>query len=141
LVVGELAAGVIVLDSSVALAAMDYTDPNHERVLEVLTNEQGSLILPVAILSELTYMIERNFGERILDEFLVNVSNRDFVLDCGERDIDRILELIRRYKDFPLGFADAAVVACGERNGGLIATLDFRHFGPIAREGSIQLAV
>ncbi len=120
---------------------MDYTDPNHERVLEVLTNEQGSLILPVAILSELTYMIERNFGERILDEFLVNVSNRDFVLDCGERDIDRILELIRRYKDFPLGFADAAVVACGERNGGLIATLDFRHFGPIAREGSIQLAV
>jgi predicted nucleic acid-binding protein len=132
---------VIVLDSSAVLAALDYTDPNHERVMDVLAEEQGSLVLPVAMLSELTYMIERNFGEQILDEFLVNVSRRDFVLDCGEHDIDRIVELIRRYSDFPLGFADAAVVACGERNGGLIATLDFRHFGPIAREGTIQLAI
>lgn len=86
-------------------------------------------------------MIERNFGEQILDEFLVSVSNGDFLLDCGEQDIDRTIELIRRYRDFPLGFADAAVVACAERNGGLVATLDFRHFGPIAREGTIRLAI
>lgn len=95
----------------------------------------------MALLSELTYMIERNFGEQILDEFLVSVSNGDFLLDCGEQDIDRTIELIRRYRDFPLGFADAAVVACAERNGGLVATLDFRHFGPIAREGTIRLAI
>lgn len=86
-------------------------------------------------------MIERNFGEQILDEFLVSLSNGDFLLDCGEQDIDRTIELIRRYRDFPLGFADAAVVACAERNGGLVATLDFRHFGPIAREGTIRLAI
>lgn len=95
----------------------------------------------MALLSELTYMIERNFGEQILDEFLVSLSNGDFLLDCGEQDIDRTIELIRRYRDFPLGFADAAVVACAERNGGLVATLDFRHFGPIAREGTIRLAI
>jgi predicted nucleic acid-binding protein len=132
---------VIVLDSSAVLAAMDYTDPNHDRVLDALAEERRPFILPVAMLSELTYMIERNFGEQILDEFLVNVSRRDFVLDCGEHDINRIIELIRQYSDFPLGFADAAVVACGERNGGLIATLDFRHFGAVAREGTIRLAL
>ncbi len=132
---------MIVLDSSAVLAALDYTDPIHDRVLDVLSEARGPLILPMALLSELTYMIERNFGEQILDEFLVSVSNGDFLLDCGEQDIDRTIELIRRYRDFPLGFADAAVVACAERNGGLVATLDFRHFGPIAREGTIRLAV
>ena len=74
---------MIVLDSSAVLAALDYTDPNHERVMDVLAEEQGSLVLPVAMLSELTYMIERNFGEQILDEFLVNVSRRDFVWILG----------------------------------------------------------
>ena len=132
---------MIVLDTSAVLAAMDYTDPDHERVLDVLAEERGTLILPVAILSELTYMIERNFGDQILEEFLENISKRDFVLDCGERDFDRILELIRRYRDFPLGFADAAVVACAERRGELVATLDYRHFGAVAREGTIRLAL
>ncbi len=132
---------MIVLDSSAVLAAMDFTDPNHDQVLNVLAAEGGPLILPVAMLSELTYMIERNFGQQILDEFLVNISKRDFVLDCGERDINRIIQLVRQYRDFPLGFADAAVVACGERNGGLVATLDFRHFGAVAREGTIRLAL
>jgi uncharacterized protein len=60
-------------------------------------------------------------------------------LDCGEQDVPRIRTLVRRYADLPLGFADAAVIACAERYGGRVLTLDLRHFGVVAREGNLTL--
>lgn len=44
-----------------------------------------------------------------------------------------------RFRDLSLGFADAAVVACAERNGGRVLTLDVRDFGVVARDGTIAL--
>lgn len=44
----------------------------------------------------------------------------------------RILELVDRYRDFPLGTVDASVVACAERLGvAEVATLDHRHFAAV----------
>ena len=62
-----------------------------------------------------------------------------FVLDCGEHDFSRVRHLVRRYADLPLGLVDAAVIACAERNGGRVLTLDLRHFGVVAREGALTL--
>lgn len=47
--------------------------------------------------------------------------------------------LVRRYADLELGLVDAAVIACAERNGGRVLTLDLRHFGVVAREGTITI--
>ena len=48
-------------------------------------------------------------------------------------------ELIARFRDLRLGYADAAVVACAERNGGRVLTFDRRDFDVIAREVPITL--
>ena len=53
-----------------------------------------------------------------MDAFLDDVERGGYTLECGDRDIPRIRELMRRYADLPLGFADSAVVACAERYGG-----------------------
>lgn len=132
---------MITLDTSAILPALNTSDPDHARVMAMMKGVRGPYILPVAVLSELTFMIERDYGNRRLEEFLVSIVQGQFVLDCGEHDVERILELVQKYADFPLGFADAAVVACAERNGGMVATLDYRHFGPIANQGTIDLAV
>jgi len=47
--------------------------------------------------------------------------------------------MIRRPRKLTLGYADAAVIACAERNGGRVATFDVRHFAAVAREGTIQI--
>jgi predicted nucleic acid-binding protein len=60
-------------------------------------------------------------------------------LDCGEQDFARVRTLVRRYADLPLGLVDAAVLACAERNGGRVLTLDWRHFGVVARVGRITV--
>jgi predicted nucleic acid-binding protein len=43
------------------------------------------------------------------------------------------------FRDLPLGYADAAVIACVERRGGNVLTLDRRHFGVVEREGTIRV--
>lgn len=130
---------MITLDTSALLTAIDETDPDFERVQHALLLARGPYILPVGILSEATCLIERSLGGKLLQEFISNIVQGRFALDCGESDFERILGLVSRYANLPLGFSDAAVIACGERNGGLIATLDYRHFGVVAREGTIRI--
>jgi len=130
---------LITLDTSAVLASIDRTDPNHDRVIDALARARGPLVLPIAILSEVTYLVEENLGTHILESFIWTIVEHQFILDCGDQDIARIHTLVVRYRDLPLGFSDAAVIACGERNGGLIATLDYRHFGVVAGEGTIRI--
>lgn len=85
-------------------------------------------------------MIERRLPSQALTAFLRDLENGGYLLDCGEGDFLRIRALVERYADLPLGFADAAVIACAERHGGRVLTLDRRHFGVVAREGHIIIA-
>ena len=75
----------------------------------------------------------------MLDAFLADVQTGAYSLDCGEDDFARIRELLGRYADLDLGFTDAAVIACAERNGGRVLTFDRRDFDVVAREGRITV--
>jgi predicted nucleic acid-binding protein len=130
---------LVVLDTSALIAAIDLDELDHNRVANSLAGGTGSLIVPVGILSEVTFILDKGFVQMTTDTFLRNLESGSMVLDCGEDDLPRIRELIRRYRDLPLGYADAAVIACAERNGGKVATLDLRHFAAVAREGTIQI--
>jgi predicted nucleic acid-binding protein len=44
---------------------------------------------------------------------------------------------VRRYKNLPLGFADAPVIACAEGRGRPVLTFDRRDFNVISREGAV----
>jgi predicted nucleic acid-binding protein len=129
---------VITLDSSGLYALLDRLDADHARAVESLLADPGPYLVPVAILSEIGYVVERRLGTDALVTFLDDVASGGFALDCGEADLARIRALVSKYRDLPLGFADAAVIACAERCGGLVLTLDVRHFGVVAREGRIQ---
>jgi predicted nucleic acid-binding protein len=95
--------------------------------------------VPAGILGELGYMVETRLGRGALRPFLQNLDEGVLALDCGELDFPRIWHLMDRYYDIRLGFADAAVVACAERNGGRVMTFDRRHFDVVAREGTITV--
>jgi predicted nucleic acid-binding protein len=139
LATGELEAGLVTFDTSGLLAALDRRDINHDRVMAVNRDDGGPFIVPVSILSEVSYFIERWFGATSLRVFIDDLVIGRYALDCGENDLRRIRALVQRYEDFPLGLADAAVIACAERHGGKVLTLDLRHFGAVAREGTITI--
>jgi predicted nucleic acid-binding protein len=130
---------VITLDTSGLLALMDQRDTDYTRARESLRADGGPFLVPAGILGEVAYMLEKSVGSQFVDLLLDDLQSGAYTLDCGEADLPRIQQLARRYADLPLGFADAAVIACAERNGGRVLTFDLRDFGVVAREGKIRL--
>lgn len=84
-------------------------------------------------------MIDARLGAVALKSFLSSLRSGDFECDCGEGDFRRISELVARYQSLKLGFADACVIACAERNGGYVLTLDTRDMAVVAREKKIKV--
>jgi uncharacterized protein len=130
---------LITLDTSGLVALLDRRDPDHRRVRQALTDDGGPYLVPAWVLAEIGYFAERRLGVEAVDAFLEDLETAAFSLECGDQDVPRIRALVRRYADLPLGVADAAVVACAERNGGRVLTLDLRDFGVVAREGKITV--
>jgi predicted nucleic acid-binding protein len=124
---------VITLDTSGLIAYIGTQDRYHRACTTILDSESAPFIIPIAVLSEMAFMIERDFPPEVESTFLVDLREDAYTLDWNERDIGRIEQLTERYHDLPLGFADAAVIACAERHGGRILTTDFRHFPVVAR--------
>ncbi|HEX5396295.1 MAG TPA: PIN domain-containing protein [Candidatus Limnocylindria bacterium] len=130
---------VITFDTSALLALLNRRDPDHERIKQVVDEERGPYLVPAGILAEITYMVERRLGARALDLLLADLESGALTFECGESDLARIRALVSRYADLPLGYADAAVVACAERSGGRVLTLDTRDFGVVAAEGRVTI--
>jgi predicted nucleic acid-binding protein len=134
-----VAAEVITLDTSAILAALNSGDPDHPRARESLQAERGPLVVPAGILAEAGYMIEADLGPKVLRQFVEDADAGHYSLDCGKGDLRRISDLLGTFEDLRLGFSDACVIACAERNGGRVLTFDDRDFGPVARAGTITL--
>ena len=130
---------LITLDTSALLALLNRRDPDHQQVRAVFLEDEGPHIVPAGILAEIGYLVERRLGASVLDALLADIESGALSFECGEEDLSRIRGLVRRYADLPLGFADAAVIACAERHGGRVLTLDTRDFGVVARDAKITL--
>lgn len=132
-----MASRVITLDTSALLSLFNMGDPDHDAVRTAFLEDGGPYLVPAGILAEIGFMAEDRLGLDALDAFLGDLETGALSLECGDEDLSRVRELVRRYADLPLGFADAAVIACAERHGGRVLTLDTRDFGVVAREGTI----
>ena len=124
---------MLTLDTSALIAILNRRDPHHSRVRRERDNHRGPYFVPAGILSEITYLVARALGPVPLDALLQDLESGAYTLDCGERDFTRIRQLVSRYDDLSLGFADAAVIACAERRTGHVLTLDRRDFDVVAR--------
>ena len=99
--------------------------------------DRGPYLVPVGILTEVTYLIEQRLPTT-LDPFLADLETGAFTLDCGLDDLARVRQLVNHYADLPLSYADATVIACAERHGQRILTLN-THFSIVAREGAFSI--
>ena len=132
---------MIVLDTSALLALMDADDPDHRSCVDALSEHRAPFIVPAGILGEVGYLVDANLGAQALSDFVAELESRAFALDCGDEDFAAIDRLLARHADLRLGLADAAVMSCAARRQAPVLTLDFRDFGPVAREGAIELAL
>lgn len=121
------------MDSGPLVAAMDVGDPSHAACRQLLERHRGPLFIPVLVVAEVTYLLERQTGPQIELRFLANLVVGTYeAMGVEEIDWVRIGELVATYQDLRLGTVDASVIALAERlKIKQIATLDRRHFSVV----------
>lgn len=117
-----------IADSSALFAAADSGDPDHAPAREALERTEHRLIIPALVVSEVSYLIGERLGSDAEATFLEDLEHHDVDLPAPG-DWTRIAHLVRQHADFPLGGADASVIALAERHDTpTVITLDRRHF-------------
>jgi predicted nucleic acid-binding protein len=114
----------IIVDSGPLIALFDADDHYHHRALEFVRHSRARLISTMAVITEAMYVLEDSLPAR--KNVLAWIQNGGVMLIEPEAgDFERITQLIEKYADLPMDFADAVVVALCERLGtNHIATVD-----------------
>ncbi len=123
----------LIVDTGVLYGAYDTRDAAHLSCAALLTTSPETITIPAPVVVELDWLLT---GRRRPDAFLTLLdaieTGAAVVADLTVADYVRARELCRRYRDLPLGFVDAAIVALAERyEEPTIATLDRRHFSVV----------
>lgn len=121
---------MIVVDTGPLYAAADRSDAHHSACAALFADPSDELIVPVSVVVETSFLIERHLGPAAEAAFLGSLAPAGVVVEqLGNADLVRMAELITNYADMPLGAVDASVVAIAERIGATtIISLDRRHF-------------
>lgn len=124
---------MLVVDTGPLVAAAITRDRNHARCVQLLAETDGPLVVPALVVTEAAYLLGNRLGQRAELAFAAAIRAGEFEVEPVEpADWTRIVELVGRYDDLPLGIVDASVLACCERLGATtLGTLDRRHFSVV----------
>lgn len=130
----------VVADSGALYALYDADDRHHASVREAVQRGGGAtpLVVPAAILAEVDYLLREFLGVDAELDFLDSLIAGAFSCEpLAPGDLEACREVITRYRDLDLGFADAAVMVTADRlKTDRILTVDERDFRAVAsREG------
>ena len=123
----------VLLDTSALYAIANRDDPHHDQLVERLRSDAPAVVVAQVVLPEICYLIASRRGAGAEADFMGGLISAGWRLEpATSGDLERAVELMRRYTDAAIGFVDAAVVAIAERLGiRQVWTLDRRDFGLI----------
>jgi predicted nucleic acid-binding protein len=123
---------LLVVDTSVLLAAADNADPDHEPCIRAI-QDAGTLVTTTLVIAEAAYLIGRQLGAAAEATFFRAVAAGEIQVEpITPADARRIADLIETYADLRLGGTDASLVVLAEHlKATRIATLDHRHFAVV----------
>jgi predicted nucleic acid-binding protein len=122
---------------------MDQSDQDHGVCAELIARRTEQLVVPAPVLVELDWLASSRLGPGAFESFLADIEDGTIrVIDLTRADYRRVRELCSRYRDLPLGFVDAAVLAVTERMGEpKLVTLDYRHFRVVRPQHGVSLVL
>ena len=117
------------IDTGPFVAYVDRTDSAHERVVAALETFTGQLVTTGAVITEVMYFLSEVPGGPIAFAELLSASNTRIAESADPTRILVAAQLMDKYADTPMDFADATLVLLGEELGvSNILTLDRRGF-------------
>lgn len=115
------------VDTGPLLALIDKGDADHQRCEEAARQLKGDLVTTWPVITEAMYLLEE--APQGQDALLQKVEAGDLVIaDLSAGDVPTVRDLMRKYHDQPMDFADASLVRVAQREGiAEVFTLD-KHF-------------
>ena len=120
----------MIADTGGLYALYDGDDRWHRKVVDFIESVDEPVIVPVVILAELSYMLNRKLGIDAELELLRSVAAGEMIVEpLTPADISGCARLIEQYRGLNLGLADASVFIVADRlRTNRILTVDERHF-------------
>jgi predicted nucleic acid-binding protein len=124
------AAGNWLLDTGPLVALLSRDDAAHVACVAAFESIRGHLLTSEAVLTEAMHLLRRRPGaSRVCLEFLIRPGA--LLVPTTPARLRLCVDLMSRYGDTPMDFADATLVALAEEFGvGHVLTLDRRGFVP-----------
>ena len=118
----------LLFDTGPLYALADADDAWHRRLLDFMAKRDETVLVPVTVLPEVTYLLRSRLGDRVERSFVGSLAARQMAIEpLLQADVERCEVLLERYRD--LGFVDCTVIAMAERlRLSAIVTTDRRHF-------------
>lgn len=122
-----------IVDTGIIYALADKKDSWHKQTADFVRTFKGRLIVPSTVLPEVCYLLNTFLGQSAEIVFISSLIKRElFVEHFNVDDLTQCNELLKKYKDFNIGFVDASIIAISERlNVCKIMTTDRRHFSVV----------
>ena len=121
---------MIMVDTGAFIGLFNKNDEYHPSARASFSNISEPLITTYPVVTETCYLLYNRLGHHSQINFLKSITKKAFkVFDFQNNDILRMIELMERYCDLPMDFADASLVVLAEQLGhGRILTSDRRDF-------------
>jgi len=119
---------MIIMDTGPLIALFDPKDPDHAACHKVLKTISEPLYTTEAVLTEVLYVFDPGSkGTQGIEEYFLGEYISLYAL--SKNNIERAFELMDKYSDLPMNFADATLIALAEELGTeKIFTIDFNDF-------------
>ena len=119
---------MILVDTGPLVALFDPRDEAHARCVEELKVISEPIATTIPVLTEAVHLLQPgSIGTQRLIDFITGGGIEVLFLD--DQLLERALELMAQYRDAPMDFADASLVAVAEsRNLRTIFTIDRKDF-------------
>jgi predicted nucleic acid-binding protein len=98
----------VFVDTGPLVALFDHSDAAHLQAREFFFRHEFDGIVTVAVIAEVAHLLG-------FQEFLSWLKRAALRIEEVAPDLDRIIELMTKYSDVPMDFADATIVAASER--------------------------
>jgi predicted nucleic acid-binding protein len=106
----------ILIDTGPLIALFDRDDNYHDRIIKFIKEGRYKFITTLSVITEVEHMLDFNVNVQI--DFLEWIMKEGVLLqEIQQKDISRIIELTKKYRDRPMDFADATLVIAAERTG------------------------
>ena len=121
-------ANELLLDTGAFVALVDRSERRHADCVAVLEAWTGTILTTEAVLTETLYLVGPRWqAQKICLEFLLR--GAFLLVPPSQASLKRVSVLMEKYRNVPMDYADATLVALGEELGSdRVFTLDRRGF-------------